>query len=57
MVASDLRPCVSADREHLSTLHDTGVDEDDFARQGFAEAEALLDEPTCQQPTSQLCCL
>ena len=45
MVADDLRPCVSADHEHLSALHDAGVDEDDFARQGFATAEALVKQP------------
>ena len=45
MVAYDLRPRVSADREHFGALHDAGVDEDDFSRRGFAKAEAFVDEP------------
>ena len=38
-------PRVSADREHLSTLHGAGVDENDFACRGLPEAIALVDEP------------
>ena len=45
MVADDLRPCVSADHEHLGALHDAGVDEDDFSCCCPAETEASVDEP------------
>ena len=42
-------PRVSADREYFSTLHGAGVDEHDFARWGFPEAKALVDEPLINQ--------
>ena len=45
VVVHHLHPRVSADREHFSTLHGAGVDEDDFACRGFPEAIALVDEP------------
>ena len=45
MVAHDLRPCVSADREHLCAVRDAGVDEDNFACLDFPRTEALVDEP------------
>ena len=45
VVADELRPCVSADHEHLCTSHEAGVDEDDFSSRGFAKVEALVDNP------------
>ena len=45
MVADNLRPCVSADHEHLRALHCAGVDEDDLTRESLTKAEALVDEP------------
>ena len=45
MFAYDLRPCVSADREHFSALHDVGVNEDEVSCWRFAKAGALVDKP------------
>ena len=45
MVAHDLRPCVSADHEHLCALHDASADEDDLTRGSLTKAESLVDKP------------
>ena len=48
MVANDLRPCVSADHEHLRALHDAGVDEHDLTGGSLVKAVSLVDKPACR---------
>ena len=48
VVADDLRPCVSADHEHLCTSREACVDEDDFTSRGFAKVDALVDKPSVE---------
>ena len=45
LVAHDLRPCFSADHEHLRALHDAGMDEHDLTSGSPAKAVSLVDEP------------
>ena len=40
LVAHNVRPCFSADHEHLRALHGAGVDEDDLARGSLTKLSA-----------------